>query len=154
MEIIFAVAAVLIYLYFLKRNLFNTSKKIGDVGENRVKLELSKLDSEYQIRNDVHLNGSQIDHMVFYNSTIFVIETKFWKCPIIGSYNSKNWTTAGRQMYNPVLQNKRHCSNVKKAYSLFNIVSVVVFAGGHNFPHYKNVIHVSELVKFIKEGSF
>ena len=153
MDYIIAATIVFIYVCFLKKNIFKTNKKVGDLGENRVKLELSKLNNNYIIQNDVRLPGSQIDHLVFYKQNIFVIETKFWKGPITGSLKDQYWTSNNKRMKSPVQQNRRHCLAVKKAYPLYDIVNIVVFANKHNFPHSENVIHVTTLVQFIKDYS-
>lgn len=80
----------------------DAKKKIGDIGEQNVKLELDKLDKvNFKVLNDIFIKpydkrtkqhyGAQIDHIVISKKVIYLIETKNWSGTVYGDQYSKNW---------------------------------------------------------------
>lgn len=69
----------------------NSSKKIGEIGEARVKEILQNLPEGYHVLNDVVLKTekgtTQIDHIVISKHAVFVIETKNYRGDIYGDDN-------------------------------------------------------------------
>ena len=117
--------------------------------------ELDKLDSNYSIKNNVHIGGSQIDHLVKCKNTrtIFVIETKYWGGTITGKRGDKYWKQlyngSVKMLYNPVRQNSVHCKNVKRFYFGYDVINLVVFSSKCVFPATKNCMFYKDLVPFI-----
>lgn len=145
---------------------FKASVK-GNIGEKRVAKRLAKLNpNHYTVLNDVMLkfhNGktSQIDHIVFSQYGIFVIETKNMSGTIYVDKNRKYWTQLiGKQkhkLYSPIMQNDGHCRALTAATQLPSDVmhSVVVFAGnaklkGGLLGLPSNVMRLNKLLRRIK----
>lgn len=134
--------------------------------ELKVREELNNLDkSKYYVMHDITLPTSegttQIDHIVFGQNGIFVIETKGHKGWIFGSEKDKNWTQAlpgGKKFkfYNPIIQNENHIKNIVKiiATPLWAIRSIIVFSSPEadiktNLPNH--VIKIHELIDYLEK---
>lgn len=80
-----------------KHKKLNSNSYIQNEAELEVIKELKKLDkNKYYVMNDITLpteeGTTQIDHIVFSENGIFVIETKGHKGWIFGKENDRNWT--------------------------------------------------------------
>ena len=126
--IIIAILCVLLlkYDYICTRH---QNKRVGKAGENKVKQQLAKLSTDYQVINDYHLCGRQIDHIVCKGNLIYVIETKNWHGILRGDIADKYLNLSGKSVYNPFFQNDKHCQVVKLRYPCCMVVSVICFAG-------------------------
>ena len=127
----------------LFRRLFwpNDPELLGRDGELHVANLLSRLDgTRYFVHNDVMIptfyGTTQIDHIVFSQYGIFVIETKNYKGWIFGSFNGESWQqTLYKEKHffrNPHLQNIGHIKALRRL--LINprqdlFVPIVVFTG-------------------------
>ncbi|MBP5444540.1 MAG: NERD domain-containing protein [Acholeplasmatales bacterium] len=135
--------AVLISIFIVY---FSTPKGIGQVGEWQISNMLKKvlkLKNGYLI-NDVIIpdkennKTSQIDHILFLNAGIFVIETKNYSGRIYGSENQREWTQVlnygktKNKIYNPLMQNKTHIYRLSELIQRKdNLYSCVVFKQGN-----------------------
>lgn len=137
MSILVIVAFVLILAlieWLYSKYLFNTSKqkKIGDSGEQKVRKILSTLPPYYTVKNDVHIGGCQIDHIVYCKDIIIVIETKSWGGTIYANKN-RYWKQFKNgkinMLYNPMLQNAKHTSTVAAKQPFCRVYSIVCFVG-------------------------
>ena len=138
-------------------------KVIGKIGEMDVSHELKKLPSnKYSIINNVMLydeNGKshQIDHIVFSNFGIFVIETKNFEGLIKGNTYDKQWVQilgkTKNSFYNPVHQNYGHIKVLEEKLNIKEnkFISVVCFSDKAklNITGNGNVINTSDLVSKI-----
>ncbi len=152
-------ALILIVLgYFLKR--FITQFK-GDIGEERAKIELNKLDKKYLVLNDIMVFSDnkthQIDHLVVSDYGIFVIEMKNYNGTIIGKENDKTWTQKiGKQtntLNNPIIQNHGHILALKDVTKEKekNFINIVCFGNNANLKvNASNVVKIKGLNKKIK----
>lgn len=153
----------------------------GKQGERQVAKYLNKLPSKkYTVLNNVLLqnykHSTQIDHIVFSQYGIFVIETKNYSGLIKGSENSETWT---KEVYgnkfpfrNPLLQNNAHIQALKHILSIHDdkkIIPVVAFSNraklkvhSHKVVYYnkinktimhykKKVFYKSEISRFINK---
>lgn len=140
----------------------NSSKKIGEIGEARVKEILQNLPEGYHVLNDVVLKTekgtTQIDHIVISKHAVFVIETKNYRGDIYGDDNRKEWTqlivtdvnyenswktytyVTKNRFYNPVKQSLGHTIRVKNLltdYPHLPVLSIVVFSNEANLLNVK-----------------
>ncbi|MEQ1528248.1 MAG: nuclease-related domain-containing protein [Methylococcales bacterium] len=104
-----------------------------------VKSELKKLDqNHYCVMYDITLpteeGTTQIDHIVFFQKGIFVIETKSHKGWLFGQEGDGRWTqvTKGGRKYSfhsPIIQNSNHIKNIQKIANIGDgfIKNIVVF---------------------------
>ena len=135
-----------------KKNIKATKAyKLGDSGENKVKLMLDSFNNpDYNIHNIMLLdkNGDthQIDLISITSAGVFVIEVKnvcgykiygepdqtYWKYDWV-----KNKELIHCELYNPIMQNKTHVEKIHKILSDFNapIFSLIVF------PNKNQIIH-------------
>ncbi len=141
----------------------------GSIGEKRVALNLSFLDStNYKILNDVILlnksgKTSQIDHVVVSVYGIFVIETKNYKGWIFGKENAENWMQVlykeKHQFRNPIKQNFSHIYALKEMLTDFPNLPyfpIVVFAGSATLKEIESsapVIYANQLNATIRRLS-
>ena len=114
----------------------NEWKNAGSSGEQIAFLAfIKKLHiPENQILRNVYIptnNGktSEIDFIVVSKKGLFVIECKNYAGNIYGDAKRKNWLQyVGKKksyFYNPLLQNKIHCENLKKYLSNYKDIPVV-----------------------------
>jgi hypothetical protein len=162
MDIVVAlVGLILLYIvvWHIKRNQYKRYKTIGDVGEGIVSKELSKLNEDYIVMNNVHIGKCQIDHMVICKSAriIFIIETKLWGGIITGEYYDKQWRQDKngviKYLDNPILQNRYHCNTVSRRYKNYKVYSIICFVNSDNVPRSKCIIRVNELTRYINDTS-
>ena len=134
---------------------YRTNKVVGDKGESIVKNKLDLLDDDYVVENNVKINGYQIDHLVINHVSmdIFVIETKMWGGIISGDVNDEYWMQNKngnvKALYNPILQNRKHCNAVRKHYHGYTIHNVIVFIKNRNVPKSRCIFGVNELIDYI-----
>jgi len=134
-------------------------KRIGNIGETIVKHKLDMLGSDFVVLNNVRYKKTQIDHMVICNSLrlIFVIETKKWGGIITGESCDKYWKQSinGQVKYlnNPILQNKYHCSVVRRKYKGYSVRSIIVFVGNKNIPRLGCITNEDGVVNYIIQKS-
>lgn len=148
------ILVILFLLYRIDRQAFLQNKVHGDKGESLVSKELVKLDSDFVVYDDVHLGHCQIDHLVinYKCKVIFVIETKNWAGIVKGEVNDDKWNRYKNDevgyFNNPIKQNKKHCSEVRKRYKDYSIHNVVVFVKD-NAPNHRAIVRMGQLVSHI-----
>jgi hypothetical protein len=131
--------------------------RVGDLGESIVKSRLAQLSSDFTVNHDVSYGGSQIDHIVVnpYSHQVFVIETKYWGGHIERSSNDKEWIQnkngSIRYLPNPIKQNQYHCRMVKRVYTSFEVINIVVFVRNKDVPKSKCIVSENELVSYINK---
>jgi hypothetical protein len=129
--------------------------KIGNIGEKIVVAKLNELSGDYYVKHNVHLSGTQIDHLVVCDELklCFVIETKLWGGIITGDSNDKFWRQEKNGMVkylkNPILQNKYHCRVVRNYYKGYRVYNVIVFVRNQSVPKYRCIMDEHELVGYI-----
>jgi hypothetical protein len=154
------IVMVVIYLLFqfkkINRLTNGKIKKIkGNSGEETVNHILSKLDDRYEVKYDVRIGHTQIDHIVIdkSNCIIYVIETKNLQGKIKGNKSDDKWKQIlGGKIYwhrNPVNQNEMHIKELNNYYNGYRFVNVVVFVENDNVPKFKGVIGENELYNYI-----
>lgn len=121
------IAATLLTFYVVNKINYHKLKRIDDIGENKVKEVLSHLDESYIIKNNVHLSGQQIDHLVIKGHLIYVIETKHYSGTLHGNASDTYLKHNQTMLYNPIKQNNRHCDVVRLRYPNYYIVSIICF---------------------------
>lgn len=92
------------------------STRIGELGENKINIQLDQLPKDCKYISDLLINNSksrsgysQIDHLVVSPYGLFVIETKNYNGEIEGKRSDKYWNVSNRfKMYNPFMQNYGH----------------------------------------------
>ncbi|MEC4749815.1 nuclease-related domain-containing protein [Methylomicrobium sp. Wu6] len=139
---------------------------IQNDAESNVKEVLKYLDkNKYYVMHDITLpteeGTTQIDHIVFSQTGIFVIETKGHKGWIFGNEKDKNWTQAlprGKKFkfYNPVIQNNNHIKNIVKISNIpiWATRTIIVFTNQETEFKTKmpnHVIKINELTSFINK---
>lgn len=149
----------------------DAKKKIGDIGEQNVKLELDKLDKvNFKVLNDIFIKpydkrtkqyyGAQIDHIVISKKVIYLIETKNWSGKVYGDQYSKNWIKyLGKDKlvtYNVAKQVWYHKKNFLKLFKDdikdMEVKSIIVFdtlAKIDNLSVETTSLKIDELVSFI-----
>lgn len=160
----FVAIAIIRFLWFILRGIFNSRRVKGATGESVVIISSRLLlpDGGYHAFHDVTIpsvNGStQIDHIYISRMGIFVIETKNYSGWIFGSADEPRWTQKFRHksvsFQNPLRQNFGH---VRALESLLraparHIHSVVVFTGEAvlKTPLPPNVTNPGGAMKYIK----
>jgi hypothetical protein len=114
----------------------------GMIGEIAVAYRLKKLDPvKYRVLHDVTIpsqNGktTQIDHLVFSEFGIFVIEVKNYQGWIVGKEHAEYWTQViykrKERLYNPLRQNYGHVEALKSFFSdlpELYYIPIVAFSG-------------------------
>ncbi len=146
----------------------DAKKKIGDIGEQNVKLELDKLDKvNFKVLNDIFIKpydkrtkqhyGAQIDHIVISKKVIYLIETKNWSGTVYGDQYSKNWIKyLGKEKLvtsNIAKQVWYHKKNFLKLFKEdIEVKSIIVFdtlAKIDNLSVETTSLKIDELVSFI-----
>jgi len=133
---------------------------LGWIGEREVRTIMDTLDpTKYICFHNVLLpidgETTQIDHIVFAGNTCFVIETKAHRGWIFGSAHDKSWTQmlGARSKFkfqNPMRQNYKHISAVKKFVDELSVIGVVVFTRGKfKNDRIDNVLYTGELKNFL-----
>ena len=120
-------------------------------------------EEEHYLVNDIILETPdgithQIDHVVIYKTGVFCIETKNIEGLILGNPNSKSWTVYNGEpyeIYNPILQNKKHIAVLSEFTEWkYDIHSVVVFIKGNKPKDCGDcVLDLQELKDYIKNYS-
>ena len=161
---------VILYIGILAilRGLHNTSKSIGEMGEDITHNILMQLPEEYLIMDDIMLKTdrgtTQIDHIVVSKYGVFAIETKNYRGEIYGNDNSEQWKqiiltdvnyvkkwwktyiyVTKNYLYNPVKQAIGHTYAIKKVlkeWPNLKIIPIVVFVGNADLSNVKSQHHV------------
>lgn len=138
-------------------------KRKSNVGEAAVRKLLVKhcRESTAYVMNDVTLpytdGSTQIDHILFTQNGILVIETKHYSGWIFANEFQKNWTQVifkvKSRFQNPILQNNKHVNAVRMLLDFLpkeQVQGVVVFTGNAEFKTTvpDSVLDISELLKY------
>ena len=136
----------------------------GKIGELKISLLLKSITKKYngKVINDVIIldennKSSQIDHVFFHTSGIYVIETKNYSGRIYGKEDQKEWTqvlafgNSKNKLYNPLFQNYTHLVRLEKVFgNIKTLNSCVVFVKGNiNYIEANNVYTPYSLKRFI-----
>ena len=139
----------------------------GKIGELKISLLLKSITTKYngKVINDVIIldennKSSQIDHVLFHTSGIYVIETKNYSGRIYGKENQKEWTQVlaygnrKNKLYNPLFQNYTHLVRLEKVFgNIKTLNSCVVFVKGNiNYIEANNVYTPYSLKRFILDN--
>ena len=139
----------------------------GKIGELKISLLLKSITKKYngKVINDVIIidennKSSQIDHVLFHTSGIYVIETKNYSGRIYGTENQKEWTQVlaygnrKNKLYNPLFQNYTHLVRLEKLFgNIKTFNSCVVFVKGNiNYIEANNVYTPNSLKRFILDN--
>lgn len=97
------------------------STRIGELGEQKINIQLDQLPKECKSLSDLMLPNpksrtgySQVDHLVISSCCLFVIETKNYNGEIKGGRSDQQWTVNNRfKMYNPLRQNYGHIKAIE-----------------------------------------
>lgn len=129
------------------------SELSGIQGEKRVSTILQNIAKEnnFVIMNDVYLplykGSTQIDHLIFGNFGILVIETKNHRGKIVGSVEDEYWAQKlgyrSYRFYNPLFQNQTHINAVSYLLKKENLAHVPVY-GVVVFSHPNAYIDLQE----------
>ena len=115
----------------------------GNRGEFLVSKILKDIVEKYggKIINDVIIvdenQSSQIDHILFHTSGIYVVETKNYSGRIYGKYDQREWTQVladGRvknKLYSPIYQNNVHIKRLEHILKINNMISCIVLIKGN-----------------------
>lgn len=123
------IVILVLWLLWIRKYDYRKNKKIGDIGEKIVRNILKTLPKNYKVKNNVHINGYQIDHMVIVGKIIYVIETKMYGGYLRGNAVNRYLNHNGMQRFNPIVQNELHCKAVKCVYYSYTVKSVICFTG-------------------------
>lgn len=160
LNVIFFILLVIVFLSFIFL-LIKSKNGRGIAGEIVVREELNKLDKfEYLILNDIHVEKSQIDHIVVSRFGVFVIETKNWSGILYGRGWDRYWDQYVNGKHkkisspnNPKYQNKAHISSLKEflhEYPNLPFISIIAVSGSTKRKIYKDpCIKISEVNKKI-----
>ena len=136
----------------------------GKIGELKISLLLKSITKKNngKVINDVIIldennKSSQIDHVLFHTSIIYVIETKNYSGKIYGTENQKEWTQVlaygnrKNKLYNPLFQNYTHLVRLEKLFgNIKTLNSCVVFVKGNiNYIEANNVYTTNSLKRFM-----
>ena len=139
----------------------------GKIGELKISLLLKSITKKYngKVINDVIIldennKSSQIDHILFHTSGIYVIETKNYSGRIYGKENQKEWTQVlaygnrKNKLYNPLFQNYTHLVRLEKVFgNIKTLNSCVVFVKGNiNYIDANNIYTPYSLKRFILDN--
>lgn len=159
-EIIAVGIGIAIFIFAVSRDhnkRYKTNKVVGDIGESIVANKLKQLDDKFEVKNDVHIGGRQIDHLVICREcrAIFVIETKMWGGIITGKANDNKWQQDKDGVINyfdnPIKQNKYHCEAVGRYYAGYEVYNIVVFVRNKKIPQFQCMISEDKIKKYITE---
>lgn len=159
MDPLFLIIVALIILALWRTNWFR-----GVIGELQVQLFLAMIPSqEYEKTNGVILpsgrGSTEIDHLVFSQQGIFVIETKNRSGWIYGNQYDAQWTQTfknGRKykFQNPLRQNYKHTETVAELLNVPNkhVHSLVAFSGKAKLKTElpENVLTYKQIPNYIK----
>jgi hypothetical protein len=114
----------------------------GIIGEKAVAYRLKKLDPQYyKVLHDITIPSqygrtTQIDHIIFSEFGIFVIEAKNYHGWIIGKEHAEYWTQViykrKEKLYNPLRQNYGHVEALKNLLGdlpKMHYIPIVTFSG-------------------------
>ncbi len=145
---------------------FRRRKRLENIGEASVRKILTEYcrNSTAYLMNNITLRygdgTTQVDHILFTQNGILVIETKHMKGWIFANEKNKTWTQViykwKNKFQNPLLQNKLHTNAVKRSLVFLpseNVIGIIVFTGIAEFKTKKpeGVLYLSELVKFVNQ---
>jgi hypothetical protein len=149
-----------VFIWNLERKQYQFNKSVGNIGESIVAKQLYQLGEEFDIENNINIGNSQIDHLVINHELqiCFVIETKYWSGTITGNRNDTYWLQEKKgqeikYLYNPIKQNIKHCSKVRKYYIDYHIYGIVVFVRNKNVPRLKCIVDEKGVRDYINKSS-
>jgi len=141
-------------------------KRIGDLGEYKINIQLDQLPKDCKTLSDLMLPNaksksgySQIDHIIISPYTIFVIETKNYTGTIYGDVKRPKWSVNGKfPMLNPFHQNYGHIKaihNLLPQIDMSQFVSMVSFTKRSTFKVNEELrkIQSNELIVYDTELS-
>ena len=143
---------------------FRRRKKLDNIGEaavRRVLTEYCRISTAHLMNNITLEYGegtTQIDHILFTQNGILVIETKHMKGWIFANEKNKTWTQViykwKNKFQNPLIQNKLHTNAVNSVLDFLpneNVMGIIVFTGDAEFKTEipNTVLHLSELVSYV-----
>lgn len=163
-SILIIISSLILFFKILDRKLLKTVTTTNRGTKTERKLVLKLLKSKIPastIFHDLYVenkngNFSQIDLVVATKVGIIVFEVKKYEGWIFGNGNQRKWTQVlayGKrkyQFYNPVLQNKKHLTDLKKQLPQFENIpfySIVVFYGNCEFKDIDFIPDETFLVK-------
>lgn len=134
---------------------------MGEEGEAIVRDILDKLGVRYVSNLYVGESRevSQIDFVVCESFGVVVIEVKNIRGEIKGDIEDKYWNVAygptRKQFFNPVLQNTKHISRLKKELNVnTKMTNLVIFSReGNLIQQHKDVIYFDDLYYYFKSMS-
>ena len=158
---------ILVLCFALVGVFLSTPIMRGKIGELKISLLLKSITKKYKglVINDVIIldennKSSQIDHVLFHTSGIYVIETKNYSGRIYGSEKQKEWTQVlaygnrKNKLYNPLFQNYTHLVRLEKVFgNIKTLNSCVVFVKGNiHYIDANNVYTPYSLKRFILDN--
>lgn len=166
---IFIIVGAIIVVIFLSLGFFfNLPIVKGKRGEMKVGRIIKRIAKKYngKVINDVIVQDSesgltsQIDHILFLRTGIYVIETKNYTGRIYGEAKERKWTQVLKYgqvkntLYNPLMQNYTHIRRLRNALGINKgIISCVVFVRGNTqYIDANNVFSPRELKSYILEA--
>ena len=188
LESLIIISAILIvgFAYFKKKkesspNYLNYEKLSGNthtdytiIGEKLLCKYLNKIKGiKRGLFNLYFMNGekgTEVDSILIHPTGIYVIESKYYNGNVVGNWKENKWVHKStkntyREFYNPILQNKRHVSELEKRLEIltdkkFPIYSVIAFSNHTNLAVGKNregnaiICKYKEIPKLIKNNVF
>ena len=145
---------------------FRRRKKLDNIGEAAVRRVLTEYcrSSTAHLMNNITLESgegtTQIDHILFTQNGILVIETKHMKGWIFANEKNKTWTQViykwKNKFQNPLIQNKLHTNAVNRALDFLpneSVMGIIVFTGDAEFKTEipNTVLHLSELIRYVDQ---
>lgn len=160
-------AVIMFSLFFWGYVLGHRHKKrksnIGEAAVRKLLVQHCRESTAY-VMNDVTLpyadGSTQIDHILFTQNGILVIETKHYSGWIFANEFQKSWTQVifkvKSRFQNPILQNNKHVNAVRMLLDFLpkeQIQGVVVFTGDAEFKTTvpDSVLDISELLTYADE---
>lgn len=157
--VLIVICAISLLIFFL-----NLPFMKGKIGEAIVSLLLKEFTKKHngKVINDVIIvdeenKSSQIDHILFHTSGIYVIETKNFSGRIYGKESDKTWTQVlakgkvKNKFYSPVLQNQKHIERMQNVLSISTFMEscIVLIKGNIAFIDTPNTYSPLSLRKHI-----
>ena len=152
---------LLLIAFFRHKKRKKVEENLGEAAVRRILVEHC-MKSTAHVMNNVTLKykdgTTQIDHILFTQNGILVIETKHYSGWIFANDQQNEWTQVlfkvKHRFQNPIHQNKKHISAVQKELDFLekeDVEGLVVFTGNAEFKTEipKGVINISELEDYV-----
>lgn len=166
--ILIIIGAIMVIIFLSLSFFFNLPKVKGIRGEMKVSRIIKRIAKKHdgKVINDVIIQDpesgltSQIDHILFLRTGIYVIETKNYAGRIYGEAKGQKWTQVLKYgkvknaLYNPLMQNYTHIKRLRNVIGINKgIISCVVFVRGNTqYIDAYNVFSPRELKTYILEA--